>query len=58
MSEAGRTARIVVDHRPLGSVLAWPQLMGEHFAGTRYAEYFLSHDVAKALHEAGGVASG
>ena len=42
------TARIVVNHRPLGSVLLWSQLMGEHFAGTRYAEYFLSHDVAAA----------
>jgi hypothetical protein len=29
--------------------------MGEHFAGTHYAKYFLSHDAAEALHEAGGV---
>ncbi len=57
-NEAGQTARIVVNHRPLGSVLLWSQLMGEHFAGTRYAEYFLSHDVAQALHEAGGVVPG
>jgi hypothetical protein len=25
--------------------------MGEHFAGTRYAQYFLGHDAAEALHE-------
>ena len=40
-NEAGETARIVVNHRPLRSVLLWSQLMGEHFAGTRYAKYFL-----------------
>jgi hypothetical protein len=28
--------------------------MGEHFAGTRYAEHFLSHDAADALHAATG----
>jgi hypothetical protein len=26
--------------------------MGEHFAGTRYAEYFLNHDAVDALHAA------
>ncbi|MGO9888790.1 MAG: hypothetical protein ACLP0L_12895 [Solirubrobacteraceae bacterium] len=51
-NEAGQAARIVVNHRPLGAVLLWSQLMGEHFAGTRYARYFLSHDAAEALHEA------
>jgi hypothetical protein len=51
-NEAGQTTRIVANHRPLGSVLLWSQLMGEHFAGTRYAQYFLSHDDAQALHEA------
>jgi hypothetical protein len=34
-NEARQTARIVVNHRPLGSVLLWSQLMGEHFATTR-----------------------
>jgi len=48
----------VVNHRPLGSVLLWSQFMGEHFAGTRHANYFLSHDAAEALREAGGVISG
>ena len=50
-NEAGQTARIVVNHRPLRSVLLWSQLMGEHFAGTPYARFFLSRDVAEALHE-------
>ena len=50
-NEAGQAARIVVNHRPLRSVLLWSQLMGEHFAGTRHAQYFLSHDAAEALHE-------
>jgi len=42
--EAGRAARIVVNHRPLRSVLLWSRLMGEHFAGTPYAQYFLRQD--------------
>jgi hypothetical protein len=45
-NEAGHVARIVVNHRPLPSVLLWSRLMGEHFAGTRYAQYFLSEDAA------------
>jgi hypothetical protein len=57
-NETGQTVRIVVNHRPLRSVLLWSQLMGEHFAGTRCAKYFLSHDAAEALHEAGGVIPG
>ena len=54
-NKAGQAARIVVNHRPLRPVLLWSQLMGEHFAGTCYAQYFLSHDAAQALHEAGYV---
>ena len=50
-NEAGQAVRIVVNHRPLRSLLLWSQLMGEHFAGTPYAPYFLSHDAAEALHE-------
>ena len=30
-SEAGQAVRIVVNHRPLHSVLLWSRLMGEHF---------------------------
>jgi hypothetical protein len=48
----GQTAGIVVNHRPLGSVLLWSRLMGEHFAGTRHAQHFLSHEGAEALHAA------
>jgi hypothetical protein len=48
-NEAGEAARIVVNHRPLRSVLLWSRLMGEHFADTPYAPYFLSHDAAEAL---------
>jgi hypothetical protein len=46
-NEAGQTARIVVNHRPLRSVLLWSQLMGEHFAGTRYAQCFLGSDASE-----------
>jgi hypothetical protein len=42
LNEAGQAARIVVNRRPLHSVLLWSQLMGEPFAGTRYAQFFLS----------------
>ena len=48
-NEAGQAARIVTNHRPLSSVLLWSTLMGEHFAGTQYAQYFLSHEEAEAL---------
>jgi hypothetical protein len=57
-NETGQATRIVVNHRPLGSVLLWSQLMGEHFAGTRYAKYFLSLDAADALHKVGAVIPG
>ncbi|WP_433167117.1 hypothetical protein [Kribbella sp. CA-247076] len=43
-NEDGQAARIVVNHRPLSSVLLWSELMGKHFAGTPYAEYFLTTD--------------
>jgi hypothetical protein len=40
-NEAGKAKHIVINHRPLQSVLLWSQLMGEHFADTQYATYFL-----------------
>lgn len=43
---AGRARHVVITHRPLASVLLWSRLMGEHFAGTPYAEYFLPPDGA------------
>lgn len=39
--EAGKVSNIVINHRPLSSVLLWSHLMAEHFAGTQYARYFL-----------------
>ena len=39
-NEAGQAQHIVINHRPLGSVLLWSRLMAEHFAGTEYAQYF------------------
>ena len=51
-NEAGQAARIVTNHRPLSSVLLWSKLMGEHFAGTQYAQHFLGPEEAEALHEA------
>jgi hypothetical protein len=39
-NSAGQTQHLVVNHRPLSSVLLFSRLMGEHFAGTRYAQYF------------------
>jgi hypothetical protein len=47
-NDAGQTARIVVNHRPLGSVLLWSRLMGEHFAGTPHVQHFLTRDAAGA----------
>lgn len=41
-NEAEQAQHIVINHRPLRSVLLWSRLMGEHFAGTQYATYFLS----------------
>lgn len=35
---------VVVNHRPLRSVLLWSRLMGEHFAGIEYARHFLAPD--------------
>lgn len=43
-NNAGQAQHIVINHRPLRSVLLWSRLMGEHFAGTGYARYFLASD--------------
>jgi hypothetical protein len=53
-NDAGQAQRIVINHRPLRSVLRWSQLMGEHFVGTPYAKYFLGQVAAAALDEAVG----
>jgi len=37
---AGRTTSIVVNHRPLDSLLLFSRLMGEKFAGTEYGALY------------------
>jgi hypothetical protein len=38
----GKAQRIVVNHRPRSSVLLFARLMGEKYAGTPMAKYFLT----------------
>ncbi|MFC1436315.1 hypothetical protein ACEZDB_37340 [Streptacidiphilus sp. N1-3] len=49
LDEEGRTRGIVISHRPLRAVVTWSRLMGEHFAGTPYADYFLTPALAREL---------
>jgi hypothetical protein len=44
-NQAGQAQHLVMNHRPLPSVLLFSRLMGEHFAGTRYAQYFAASSV-------------
>jgi hypothetical protein len=39
-NSAGQAQHIVMNHRPLPSLLLFSRLIGEHFAGTEYARYF------------------
>ena len=39
---AGQTQHVAVNYRPRSSLLLVSRLLGEHFAGTPYAEYFLA----------------
>ncbi|GHJ39429.1 hypothetical protein [Streptomyces sp. TS71-3] len=39
---AGQAQSLIMNHRPLASVLMFSRLMGKHFAGTQYARYFMS----------------
>jgi hypothetical protein len=41
---AGKAQRIVVNHRPRSSVLLFARLMGEKFAGTSLAKYFITSE--------------
>ena len=41
---AGQTQHIVVNHRPLDSLLLFSRLMGEKFAGTPYGELYARPD--------------
>ena len=52
-NEAGETQQIVINHRPLKSVLVWSRTMAEHFAGTEYGKYFLQpQEIDEARREA------
>lgn len=48
-NEAGQAARIVINHRPLRSVIVWSKLMAQHFADTPYGKYFLTPALASEL---------
>ena len=41
---AGQTQHIVASYRPRSSLLLFSRLLGEKFAGTPYAEYFLASE--------------
>lgn len=41
---AGKAQHLVVNHRPRSSVLLFAHLMGEMYAGTPLAKYFISGD--------------
>jgi hypothetical protein len=52
-NEAGQAQQIVINHRPLTSVLVWSRTMAEHFAGTEYGKYFLQpQEIDEARREA------
>ncbi|MFI6263075.1 hypothetical protein [Micromonospora sp. NPDC051006] len=38
--DQGKVQHLVMNHRPLPAVLLFSRLMGEHFRGTPYAEFF------------------
>lgn len=48
-NDAGQAQHVIINHRPLRSVLLWSRLMAEHFADTPYAEYFLSPELAQEV---------
>ncbi|MEV4754599.1 hypothetical protein AB0J86_05745 [Micromonospora sp. NPDC049559] len=39
-NDQGKVQHLVMNHRPLPAVLLFARLMGEHFKGTPYAEFF------------------
>jgi hypothetical protein len=43
-NDAGQTQHVVGNYRPRSTLLLLSQLVGEHFAGTPYAEHFASRD--------------
>ena len=41
---AGKAQHLVVNHRPRSSVLLFARIMGEKYAGTRLAKYFITSE--------------
>lgn len=48
-NEKAEATEIVINHRPLRAVLLWSRRMGEHFAGTQYATYFLQPEDLESI---------
>ncbi|MEU4197976.1 hypothetical protein AB0E69_39195 [Kribbella sp. NPDC026611] len=48
-NDAGLVENIVINHRPLRSVLLWSEIMAEHFAGTEYGHFFLQPEDLRAV---------
>ncbi|HMF95614.1 MAG TPA: hypothetical protein VKE96_15035 [Vicinamibacterales bacterium] len=46
---AGQAEHLVVNHRPRSSVLLFARLMGEKYAGTPFAKYFIANEREKDL---------
>lgn len=51
---AGKAQHLVVNHRPRSSVLLFARLMGEKYAGTPLAKYFISNPENAANEDARG----
>jgi hypothetical protein len=41
---AGKAQHLVVNHRPRSSVLLFARVMGEKYAGTPFAQYFITNE--------------
>ncbi|MFD8158076.1 hypothetical protein [Streptomyces malaysiensis] len=48
-NDTGRAQHVIINHRPLRSVLLWSRLMADHFANTPYAKYFISPELTRDL---------
>jgi hypothetical protein len=44
---AGKAQHLVVNHRPRSSVMLFARIMGERFAGTPIAEYFITSETSE-----------
>jgi hypothetical protein len=44
---AGKAQHLVVNHRPRSSVMLFARLMGERFAGTPIAQYFMASEASE-----------